>query len=343
MSPDGPWFYVILVILLVLSAFFSGAETAFSSCNIIRMRVKADDGSKTAKMVCKLDDKSNKTLITILIGNNIVNIIFSIMALNMFESFYNTNLDLAAVLSTIVATAVVYIFGETTPKSFARANADGFAKFSAPIVLVLYYVLTPISIIFEGLNILLSKIFKIKEEPLMTEDDFTNVIEEIEDQGILEENESDIIQSALDFDDTPCKDVLTPRDKIFALSINDLTHEKLKEILKTVKYSRIPIYEGDIDHIIGILHVRKYLKDHLTRPEDDIRKSLMFVYFVSSKETLENIFDGFKKNRTHVAIVQNQNGQTVGMVTMDDVLEELVGEVEQHPTNNPSSVKGGAN
>ncbi len=337
MDPSRPLIYIVLFILLVFSGFFSMSETAFASCNVIRMRVKANDGSKIAKLVCKLEDKSNKTLITTLIGNNIVNIVTSILALQVFEHFMGAG-SIAAIVSTIVTTIIVYIFGETAPKSFGRAYADEVVKFIAPIIIVFYYVLTPLSIIFEGISWCLNKIFKMKEEPLMTDDDFTNVIEEIEDQGLIEENESDIIQSALDFDDTPIKDILTPRDKIFALDINNITHESLKETLKNVSYSRIPIYEGNIDNIIGILHVRKYLKDHITDPNKSIKDCLMMVYFVPAKETLENIFEGFKRNKTHVAIVQNINKKTVGMVTMDDVISELVGDIE-HPLLNTS--KGG--
>ena len=343
MSPDGSTIYIVIFTLVILSGFFSMSETAFNSCNIIRLRVKANDGNKGAKIVCKLNDDSSKTLITILVGNNIVNYFVSVLAATVFGYFLSYADNITDIIATVITTAVVYIFGETLPKSFARANADNVAMFSGYIIYIVSIFLWPITIIFRGINKLIEVIFKMKEEPLMTEDDFTNVIEEIEEQGIIEENESDIIQAALEFDDTPAKDVLTPRDKIFALDIKKLNHENLRDILNTVSYSRIPVYNGSIDNIIGILHVRKYLKDYLTNKEIQIESCLMKPYFVSNNYTLEMIFDGFKKNKTHVAIVCNNLNQTIGLVTMDDVLEELIGEFSKEGTFllKKNSKKGG--
>ena len=332
MNPDGSTIYIVIFVLIILSGFFSMSETAFNSCNKIRMRVKANDGNKAAKIVCKLNDDSSKTLITILVGNNIVNYFVSILAAVVFGYFLSTSSDISDLVATLVVTAVVYVFGETLPKSFARAKADSVALFSAYIIYIFMIILWPITIIFRGLNKLVEIIFKMKDEPIMTEDDFTNVIEEIEEQGIIEENESDIIQNALDFDDTQVKEVLTPREKIFALDINNINHDNLRDILNSVSYSRIPIYKGSIDNIIGILHVRKYLKDYLSNKDVKIESCLMKPYFVSNKDTVEKIFDGFKKNKTHVAIVRNNLKQTIGMVTMDDILEELIGEFSKEGT-----------
>ena len=332
MNPDGSTIYIVIFVLIILSGFFSMSETAFNSCNKIRMRVKANDGNKAAKIVCKLNDDSSKTLITILVGNNIVNYFVSILAAVVFGYFLSTSSDISDLVATLVVTAVVYVFGETLPKSFARVKADSVALFSAYIIYIFMIILWPITIIFRGLNKLVEFIFKMKDEPIMTEDDFTNVIEEIEEQGIIEENESDIIQNALDFDDTQVKEVLTPREKIFALDINNINHDNLRDILNSVSYSRIPIYKGSIDNIIGILHVRKYLKDYLSNKDVKIESCLMKPYFVSNKDTVEKIFDGFKKNKTHVAIVRNNLKQTIGMVTMDDILEELIGEFSKEGT-----------
>ena len=348
MSPDGPIIYIVIFSLLICSAFFSMSETALACCNKIRMKVKADDGSKAAKLVCKLVDKDNKTLITILIGNNLVNVLMSTLATILFAYlFYHIQNDfILMIVSTLITTGVVYVFGEAMPKSIAFANADGIALFSSYIVYGLSIVLTPISIIFLGIDWVVKKIFKTKEEPTLTEDDFTNVIEAIEEEGILEENESDIIQSAFDYGDTTAKEVLTKRENIFALDIKNLTQNSVLDLLNECKFARIPIYDKSIDNIIGILHVRTFLKEYIANNKVSVRAILKKPYFVSNNASLEEIFEGFKKNKIHMAIVQGQNKKTIGLLTMDDVLEELVGEfAESHPEKEKkfaSSKKGGA-
>ena len=196
-------------------------------------------------------------------------------------------------------------------------------------------VLYPVTLLFELMAKGIEKAFKVKEETVFDEEDFENVVEKVSDEGILEEEQSDIIQSALEFADTNVKEVLTPRNKIYALNIRELDKEKLHEIIIKTNYSRIPIYDGSIDNIIGILHIKAYLSAYLRNPNVSIRSKLQKPYFVSSNIMIDDLFNGFKKHHTHIAIVRDKKQQVIGMVTMDDVLEELVDGIRE-----PNSVKG---
>lgn len=335
---DGPLPYLVIIVLILFSAFFSMTETAYSCCNRIRLKVMADDGKKSAKLACKIADKFDKALITILVGNNIVNIFVTTVSTLIFMKYIADD-GVASVVSTVVVTIIVYLCGETIPKSIAKERSEGVALFSAYIIRFFMIIFTPITIIFQGFNWVLKKIFKKKEEPMLTEDDFTNIIETIEQEGIIEEEESDIIQSAIDFGETVVKDVLTPRNRIYAIDIDDLDHEKLNSLLLKENYSRIPVYKKDIDHIIGILHVKSYLKEYLKNRKVSIRSTLQKPYIVSNSTSMDELFEGFRHHKTHIAIVVDKNGKTLGMVTMEDVLEELVGEINE---TDISRKKGGA-
>ena len=196
-------------------------------------------------------------------------------------------------------------------------------------------ILFPITFVFEKLTKLIEKIFKVKEETQFDEEDFENVVENASDEGILEEEQSDIIQSALDFADTNVKEVLTPRNKIYALNIRELTKEKLHKIILETNYSRIPVYDTNFDNMIGVLHIKTYLSAYLRNPNVSIKRKLQTPYFVSSKIMIDDLFNGFKKHHTHIALVRDKNKKIIGMVTMDDVLEELVSDISE-----PSHAKG---
>lgn len=336
--PDGPWSYIIIVLLLALGSFFAGSETAFSSCNRVKLRVLADDGNKLAATAEKIAESFDKYLVAILIGTNIVSVLTSMFATYIFMSIINNN-DTASIVATVVTTIIVYIFVESVPKCIARANANKFVLFSARILRVFYFITYPIGLIFIGLNKLFQIVFKVKEEPEITEDDFTNVIEDIEDKGIIEEEESDIIQSALDFGETKVREVFTPLEKMYAIDIDKIDHEALNEILINTSYTRIPVYNKNINNIIGVLHVKKYLSAYLNNKKTSIRGSLTKPYIVTGQITMDKLFEGFKKHKTHVAIVRNNKNETIGMVTMEDLLEELVGDVAE--ANTFTNKKGG--
>ena len=182
---------------------------------------------------------------------------------------------------------------------------------------------------FWQINKLIETAFKVKEEVKFDEEDFESVIEKVSEEGVIEEEQGDIIQSALEFTDTNVKEVLTPRNKIFALNIRGLTKEQLHEIIVETNYSRIPVYEGEFDNIIGVLHIKTYLSAYLKNPNVSIKKELQKPYFVSSDIMIDDLFTGFKKNHTHIALVRNEKNKIIGMVTMDDVLEELVSDISE--------------
>lgn len=336
--PDGPSYlskvgdnipltYIIIFVLVLFGALFSGSETALASCNRIRMKVKADDGDKMARLVCKILDKFDNMVYSLIIGNNIVSVfVSSISTLLFIKLLPNSSDTIVTVVATIVTTAICFVFCDTLPKSLARKFPDNIAKATSWFIYFIMIITWPFAKLFQGINFLVGKIFHIKEEPTMTEEDFSNIIDSIEEEGILEESESEIIQNSLEFGDTFVKDVLTPREKMFSINIDEITHEKLNKIILETPYSRIPVYKKDIDHIIGILVVKSYLKSYLHNKKVSIRSTLKKVYFVNPTITMDELLEGFNRQKTHIAIVKDKDNRVLGMVTMEDMLDELVGE-----------------
>lgn len=333
---DVPLSWVIIAICVLAHFFFSAGETALACANRFKMQVEADEGKRSAKLVLKVQEKYDRALITVLIGSNIVSIAASVICTALFARVLsNFTTDLIALLASITISLLIYIFGDALPKTIARSIPDTISKVFVYPVFGLMMIVYPITLLFELLTKGIEKAFKVKEEVEFDEEDFENVVEKVSDEGILEEEQSDIIQSALEFADTNVKEVLTPKNKIFALNIRELDKEKLHEIIINTNYSRIPIYDGNIDNIIGVLHIKTYLSAYLRDPNVSIKSKLQKPYFVSSNIMIDDLFNGFKKHHTHIAIVRDKNKSVVGMVTMDDVLEELVSDISE-----PSSAKG---
>ena len=333
---DVPLSWVIIAICVLAHFFFSAGETALACANRFKMQVEADEGKRSAKLVLKVQEKYDRALITVLIGSNIVSIAASVICTALFTRVLsNFTTDLIALLASITISLLIYIFGDALPKTIARSIPDTISKVFVYPVFGLMMIVYPITLLFELLTKGIEKAFKVKEEVEFDEEDFENVVEKVSDEGILEEEQSDIIQSALEFADTNVKEVLTPKNKIFALNIRELDKEKLHEIIINTNYSRIPIYDGNIDNIIGVLHIKTYLSAYLRNPNVSIKSKLQKPYFVSSNIMIDDLFNGFKKHHTHIAIVRDKNKSVVGMVTMDDVLEELVSDISE-----PSSAKG---
>ena len=330
---DGlSWLYIaIIVILVVLSAFFSSTETAFACINQFKIKVQADDGDKTAKRILKLYERFDKTLVMVLVGYNINSVVMStISALLFFKIFKNINIGdtWVSLISTAVMTVIVFIFCDMVPKIIARSIPERVARNNVYIAYFFYYLFYPL-ILFFGLTIkLTNRIFKTDEVPTMTEEDFTNVVDDIEHKGLIEDNESDIIYNSLEFTDTSVKEVLTKRDKMFYIDIKDLDNEKINELVLSNKFSRIPIVYGDIDNVIGVLLVKTYIKAYLKNSNVDVRTILQKPYFVDTKIKMDEMIDGFKINHTHIAIVKHDD-KVLGLITMEDVLEELVGKIAE--------------
>ena len=333
---DVPLSWVIIIVCVLAHFFFSAGETALACANRFKMQVEADEGKKSAKLVLKVQEKYDRALITVLIGSNIVSIAASVICTALFTRILSDyTSDLIAFLASLTISLLIYIFGDALPKTIARSIPDTISKVFVYPVFGLMMLVYPITLLFELLTKGIEKAFKVKEEVEFDEEDFENVVEKVSDEGILEEEQSDIIQSALDFADTNVKEVLTPKNKIFALNIRELDKEKLHQIIINTNYSRIPIYDGNIDNIIGVLHIKTYLSAYLRNPNVSIKSKLQKPYFVSSNIMIDDLFNGFKKHHTHIAIVRDKNKKTIGMVTMDDVLEELVSDISE-----PTQVKG---
>lgn len=330
---DGlSWLYILIILLLViLSGFFSSTETAFACINQFKVKVKADNGSKTARLVLKTYERFDKTLVLSLLGYNINSVIISTLsAFLFFKIFQNSGIQdtYVSLISTAVMTLIVYIFSDMVPKMIARAMPERVAFNNVYIATFFYYLLWPLIQLFSFITKLVNRLFKTSEQVTMTEEDFTNVVEDIEQKGILEDNESDIIYNSLEFTDTSVKEVLTKKEKMCAVDLKDISKDELNKLILSNKYSRIPVYYGDIDKIVGILHVKKYIKAYLKNPNVNISSTLQKPYFVTTKIKMDEMIDGFKLNHTHIAIVRNE-GHVLGLITMEDVLEELVGKIAE--------------
>ena len=331
--PD-PISWLIIGLCILLHAFFSASETALSCCNRFKIQIKADDGSKTAKVLLRIINKFDRSLTTILIGNNIAAIVVSTLSTILFLNIFNNAIGefWVSLISSISMSFVVYLLGDALPKTIARAIPDTISYGVAFIIYGLTWVLTyiiPLTLLFDGFVKLAEKLFKVKKEEEFTEEDFENIVEKVSEEGVLEEEQSEIIQSALEFVDTNVKEVLTPRNKIYAIDIHGLTNEQIKAKLIDCKYSRIPIYEKEFDNFIGVLHIKTYFKEVYMDPHVSIYSILQHPYFVSTDIMIDDLFEGFKKNHTHLALVKDASGLVIGMVTMEDVLEELVSDIAE--------------
>ena len=313
------WFsYILLVILIALSAFFSASETAYTTVNKIRLQNYVDAGSKKAKTALFIAENYDRTLTTILIGNNIVNIGASSIATLLFVKLFGPS---GAAISTAVMTILILIFGEVLPKSFAKESSEKFAlAFSRPLR-ILMTVFWPVVFLF----IQLKKVAK-HISPTVTEQELKFIVESIEDEGVLEKQESELVQHALEFDEKTVQEVLTPRVDMTTLDIEDDLQTNIGLVL-TERFSRIPVCRGTSDRIIGILHTKDLLEALVRGDAIDLSSMVQPAFFVYKTKKLSSLLADFKRNKTHVAIVTDDYGGTVGMVTMEDLLEELVGDI----------------
>lgn len=327
---------IVIIILLIASAFFSAVETALTCCNRVRLKVKAEDGSKSARLALKILEKYDQSLITILIGNNIVNIVASAIA-TVIVIGYITEDGLATLVATIIMTVLVFIFGEIIPKNIAKANADKLVQILCYPLWLIYIITYPIMQIFNFILWSFKKIFRIKEtDNTLTEDEFQDIIVNSEEEGVMDEEESNIIQAAVDFNDITVKSVLTPKEKMVMLDYNKLSRSEVLKNINDIKFSRIPVYANNPNKIIGILNIRRFLKMAMNSKKFALRQSMSEVIDVTDDTSLNVMVELFKSKKSHMAIVYDQNHELVGLVTMEDVLEELVGE-----TTNNEQLKGG--
>lgn len=315
---------IVIAILVLLSAFFSATETAFSFVNKIRIQHSVDNGNKKAKNALYVIENFDNALTTILICNNIVNLscssIATVLCLNLFG-------DMGSAIATGATTLLVLTFGEVIPKCLAKEHCDAFTLKTAGLLRVLMFILKPFVFVFLKLKSLALKIAGGSEDsPSVTENELKYIVESIEEEGVLEESESEMVRSALDFDEKTAEEILTPRVDVTFINISD-SQEKIKDIIIENRYSRIPVYEETVDHIVGILHTRDYLESLADGKAPDLRDIMQTPYFVFRTQQLSKILNAFKRTKIHLAIVTDEYGGTLGIVTMEDLLEEIVGEI----------------
>ncbi len=323
MGSDGISLIIILV-CIICSMYFSATETAFSSLNRVRIKNMADKGNKKAKLVLKLTDKYDEMLSTILIGNNIVNILASSMATLLFVNLLGDP-DLGATVSTVVLTIVILIFGEISPKSIAKEMPERFAMLSAPILQLLMTLLTPLNWLFKGWKKLLSLVIKSPEETGITEEELLTIVEEAEQGGGIDKEESDLIRNAIEFNELEVRDIFTPRIDIESIP-SDITKEKAARVFSETGYSRLPVYEGDVDNIIGILNHKDFFNTVYDQ-KAEISSIIKPVIFVPKSKKLADLLKELQEQQLHIAVVMDEFGATAGIVTLEDILEELVGEI----------------
>ena len=327
---DDPLQWISLLLILILGGYFSLTETAFAAANLIRLKVLAEE-SKLAQLTVRFIERFDQSVILTVIGSNVVSIALSTLSTIFFIDLYGDP-SFGSFIATIVSTFLFYIFCDTIPKSLARSFPDYIAIFSSSILQFFAIIFFPLAFLLSFISRLFKQAFKAPIEPLMTEDEFSTIVEKQVLEGTLEEEESELIQSALEFSDTAVKDVFTPIDNMFAISESQFFAQDLPNRLLQSPYSRLPIYRQDIHHIVGVFSVRNFFKQYKKNPNFDRRHIIKKPYFISSKINLDDLFEGFKKFHTHLGIVTDLHNQVIGMITMEDILEEVVGQMGDLPT-----------
>lgn len=313
---------LVMFFLITMSAFFSATETSFSSLSLTKIKLSAEQGNKKSKLILKLLEDYDKLLTTILVGNNIVNIGLSSIGTVWFINLIGNS---GATVSTIVVTIVVLIFGEITPKSLAKESPESFASFSAPIINFIKIILTPVNWLFSQWKKLVSKAFKNKDDRTLTEEELLSLVEEVEQSGGIGEQESELIKNAMELNENDVADIATPRVDVAAIPI-DASKDEISAVFAESGYSRLPVYEESIDSIVGIIHQNDFYRE-INNPAiniDDVMKKPLFV-----PQTLKigALLKLLQREKCHMAVVSDEYGGTYGIVTMEDVLEELVGEI----------------
>ena len=316
-----------IVICVYLSSFFSGSEMSYSSCSRMRLESEMEEGSKKARIALYIVDHFDDALGAILIGNNLVNIACS--SLGSVAVILITGTDRYAWVATVILTIAVIIFGETIPKITAKKGANNDAKKYAFIIRFLMIVLKPLVLIFVGLIALITAPMKgelIEDDSDGKVEELQTIIETAEDEDVIDEEESELVQAAIEFPDVSASEAMTARVDVLAIDIEDTWDEIIATIAKS-HYTRIPVYEGSIDHIIGVLHMNKFLKAIVDSEEVDIRALLMEPCYVYKTMKLPEVLAAFRKHRQHLAVVVDEYGGTLGIISMEDVLEQVVGDI----------------
>ena len=310
---------IIILICVMLSAYFSATETSFTSLNRIRMKNMAEKGDKRAELVLKLLENFDKLLSTILVGNNIVNIGLSSLATVLFIKLLGG--DSGATVSTIVTTIVVLILGE----SIAKESPETIAKFSAPFLHILMIVLTPVTFFFSQWKKLLSRIFKSSENHGITDEELMTIVEEATQEGDIDDQEGDLIQNAIGFMEMEAAEIFTPRVNVIGIPL-DATKSEIAKTFSDTGFSRLPVYDDDIDHIVGIVY-QKDFHNHIYHTNKPLSSIIRPALFVTENTKVGPLLKKMQAKKSHIAIIIDEFGGTDGIITMEDILEEIVGNI----------------
>ena len=318
---------IIMAVCLLMSAYFSATETAFSTLSKTKLKTMIEKGNKRASLALKLSEDYDKLISTILIGNNLVNILLSAIAtVFVIDLLTNTTYEnLSTTISTAAVTVIVLIFGEITPKSIAKNRPEGFAMFSAPIMQFFIWILIPFSALFSLWTKLVAKIFRVKTETKMSQEELLMLVEEVQEEGTIDDEEGDLLRNAINFTEQKAEDILTHRVELEGFDI-DTPMEEIGRIFEESRFSRLLVYEESIDKIVGVLHSKDVFtaKGLTDKPLDQLITPPLFIH---KGERIDDLLRDLQTNKSHLAVVLDEYGGTLGIVTMEDILEELVGDI----------------
>ena len=315
---------ILYLFFLLCSAYCASAETAYTAVSKVRLRTMADKGNKRAKKALWVCDRFDKTLTTILIGNNVFHAacasLSALLVMRQFDEGF-------VVYGTLITTLIVYLFAEMIPKSLAKARSEEIALLFSGSMVFFVKLLTPVSALFSGISALLSRFFASSEGATVTEEDLLNIIETIEDEGVLEPEQQALVNSAMEFREKIAQDIMIPIDQVVRVP-STISLEELAETVKTLPYSRLPVYEGTEDNIVGILPANLFLSCYVAGTPIVLRKMLLKPYVFDSKTEISTLLQRMRLNKLHMVFVTDENRNKLGIITMEDLLEELVGDIQ---------------
>lgn len=308
--------------LLMMSAYFSATETAYSSLRKVRLKNLAADGNRRAELALQIASDFDRLLSTILIGNNIVNITAASLSTVLFVKYFG---NAGVTISTVVMTLLVLIFGEISPKSLAKETPEKFAMLVAPITRFFMVILAPFNLFFANWKILLAKIFKVDGDRGITEEELLTIVDEAQQDGGINEQEGELIRSVIEFDDLEAIDIFTPRVDVVAVEENT-PQEEIAEIFRETNFSRLPVYQNSIDNVIGVIHQKDFY-NHVIYAGEPLESIIKPAVFITKSMKISRALELLQQSKSHIAIITDEYGGTAGIVTMEDILEELVGDI----------------
>ena len=318
--------FIAIVALVLMSGFFSSTETAYSCASRIKLRTLVSNGNKKAKKVLDLAETNyDRFISTVLIGNNIVNLSATTIATIFFAQLITNDAGTSAIVSTVAMTVAVLVFGEITPKFIAKTYPEKLAMAYYPLIKFFYYIFFPLNLLFGGWKWLLSKVFRFKDAEVVTEDEIMTIVEEAEDDGTLKTEETRLIRSVIEFDDLEVGDILVPRVNIVAVDISS-TMDDIRKVFDREGYSRIPVYKDSVDTIIGTIHEKDFFNAYLNGKKG-IDGIMQNAFYTTEHAKISDLLRQLQKQKVHIAVVLDEYGGTLGLVTVEDIIEELVGEI----------------